>query len=249
MAKLLEFDDDARKSLLQGVTKLSRAVKSTLGPRGRNAVLDKGWGAPKVTKDGVTVAEDIELECKFQNMGAQLVKEAASKTNDVAGDGTTTATVLAEALFRESLRFIAAGTDAMQLSRGAAKAVAAVVERLKTLSKPVDGKDRKAIETVAGIAGNNDKEVGKTLADAFLRVGADGVITVEEGRQTETNVEFVEGMQFDRGYLSPHFVTDEDAQAVVLENCRILLFEEKISSAKNLVPLLEGDQQERRPRC
>jgi len=239
VAKLLEFDEEARKSLLQGVTKLARAVKSTLGPRGRNAVLDKGWGAPKVTKDGVTVAEDIELENKFQNMGVQLVKEAASKTNDVAGDGTTTATVLAEALFRESLKFIAAGVDSMQLSRGANKAVAAVVEELKTLAKPVDGKDKKAIETVASIAGNNDRAIGAKLAEAFLRVGADGVITIEEGRQTETEVEFVEGMQFDRGYLSPHFVTDEDRQEVVLDNCKILLFEEKISSAKNLVPLLE----------
>ena len=239
VAKLLEFDEDARKSLLEGVTKLSRAVKSTLGPRGRNAVLDKGWGAPKVTKDGVTVAEDIELENKFQNMGVQLVKEAASKTNDVAGDGTTTATVLAEALFRESLKFLASGADAMQLSRGASKAVAAVVEELKTLSKPVNGKDRKNIETVATIAGNNDKEIGKTLADAFLRVGSDGVITVEEGRQVTTEVEFVEGMQFDRGYLSPHFVTDEDRQEVAFDNCKLLIIEEKISNAKNLVPLLE----------
>ncbi|MBA3313035.1 MAG: chaperonin GroEL [Planctomycetota bacterium] len=239
MAKLLEFDDDCRKSLLAGVTKLSRAVKSTLGPRGRNAVLDKGWGAPKVTKDGVTVAEDIELECKFENMGVQLVKEAASKTSDVAGDGTTTATVLSEALFRESLKFIAAGTDAMSLSRGAAKAVEAVVEELKRLAKPVNGKDRKSIETVAAIAGNNDKEIGKILADAFLRVGTDGVITVEEGRQTETAVEFVEGMQFDRGYLSPHFVTNEDDQEVAFDNAKILIFEEKISNARHLVPLLE----------
>jgi len=239
VAKLLEFEEDCRKSLLAGVTKLSRAVKSTLGPRGRNAVLDKGWGAPKVTKDGVTVAEDIELESKFENMGVQLVKEAASKTSDVAGDGTTTATVLSEALFRESLRFIHAGADAMQLSRGAAKAVDAIVEELKRLAKPVNGKDRKAIETVATIAGNNDKEIGKILADAFLRVGTDGVITVEEGRQTETAVEFVEGMQFDRGYLSPHFVTNEDEQEVAFENAKILIFEEKISNARNLVPLLE----------
>lgn len=239
MAKLLEFEDDCRKSLLEGVTKLSRAVKSTLGPRGRNAVLDKGWGAPKVTKDGVTVAEDVELECKFENMGVQLVKEAASKTSDVAGDGTTTATVLSEALFRESLKFIAAGGDAMQISRGAAKAVEAVVEELKRLAKPVNGKDKKSIETVATIAGNNDKEIGGKLAEAFLRVGADGVITVEEGRQTETTVEFVEGMQFDRGFLSPHFVTNEDDQEVVLENAKILIFEEKITNARNLVPLLE----------
>ena len=239
MAKLLEFDDDARKSLLEGVTKLSRAVKSTLGPRGRNAVLDKGWGAPKVTKDGVTVAEDIDLEDKFQNMGVQLVKEAASKTNDTAGDGTTSATVLAEALFRESLRYLAAGVDATQMARGAQKAVNAVVEHLGSISREVDAKDRKALQTVATISGNNDPEIGKTLADAFLKVGKDGVITVEEGRGIATEVELVEGMQFDRGFLSPHFVTDEDDQVVALDNCRILIFEEKVSSARNLVPLLE----------
>ncbi|WP_310821058.1 chaperonin GroEL [Stratiformator vulcanicus] len=239
MAKLLEFDEDARKSLLAGVTKLARAVKSTLGPRGRNAVLDKGWGAPKVTKDGVTVAEDIELEDPFENMGVQLVKEVASKTNDVAGDGTTTATVLAEALFRESQRYLAAGADATQLSRGAFKAVDAVIEELKKMAKPVDAKDRKAIETVATIAGNNDKTIGKTLADAFIKVGKDGVVTVEEGRGTETSVDIVEGMEFDRGFLSPHFVTNEDDQRVELDNCKILIFEEKISNAKNLVPLLE----------
>ena len=239
MAKLLEFDDDARKSLLEGVTKLSRAVKSTLGPRGRNAVLDKGWGAPKVTKDGVTVAEEIDLEDKFQNMGVQLVKEAASKTNDTAGDGTTSATVLAEALFRESLRYLASGVDPMQMARGAQKAVNAVVEHLGSISQEVDAKDRKALQTVATISGNNDPEIGKTLADAFLKVGKDGVITVEEGRGISTEVELVEGMQFDRGFLSPHFVTDEDDQVVALDNCRVLIFEEKVSSARNLVPLLE----------
>jgi len=240
VAKLLTFDEEARGSLLEGVSKLVKAVSSTLGPRGRNAVLDKGWGAPKVTKDGVTVAEDIELEDPFENMGVQLVKEAASKTSDVAGDGTTTATVLAEAIFREGLRYIAAGADPMSLSRGAQKAVGTVVEELKKLAKPVDASDRKAVETVATIAGNNDKEVGKILADALLKVGKDGVITVEEGRQISTDVELVEGMQFERGYLSPHFVTDEDSQECVLENCRVLIFEEKISSAKSLVPLLEA---------
>ena len=246
MAKLLEFDDDARKSLLEGVTKLSRAVKSTLGPRGRNAVLDKGWGAPKVTKDGVTVAEEIDLEDKFQNMGVQLVKEAASKTNDTAGDGTTSATVLAEALFRESLRYLASGVDPMQMARGAQKAVNAVVEHLGSISQEVDAKDRKALQTVATISGNNDPEIGKTLADAFLKVGKDGVITVEEGRGISTEVELVEGMQFDRGFLSPHFVTDEDDQVVALDNCRVLIFEEKVSSARTL-SAARRDQQVLRP--
>src|SRR5579863_4659068 len=208
----MSFDEEARKSLLAGVGKLSRAVGSTLGPRGRNAVLDKGWGAPKVTKDGVTVAEDIDLENAFENMGAQLVKEAASKTSDVAGDGTTTATILAEAIYKEGLRFIASGADPMSLSRGVQKAVEAVVTELKKLSKPVDAKDKKSIETVATIAGNNNSEIGQILANALIKVGADGVITVEEGRQVSTTVDMVEGMQFERGYLSPHFVTDQDAQ-------------------------------------
>lgn len=239
MAKLLTFDDEARGKLLEGVSKLAKAVSSTLGPRGRNAVLDKGWGAPKVTKDGVTVAEDIELEDPYENMGVQLVKEVASKTNDAAGDGTTTATVLAEAIFKESLRFIATGADPMSLSRGAQKAVDAVVESLGKLSTPIKANDKKAIATVATIAANNDPEIGKILANALTKVGKDGVITVEEGRQMQTEVEMVEGMQFERGYLSPHFVTDEDAQECALDNCRILIHEEKISSAKSLVPLLE----------
>jgi chaperonin GroEL len=239
VTKLLTFDEEARKSLLEGVSKLTRAVSSTLGPRGQNAVLDKGWGTPKVTKDGVTVAEDIELEDPFENMGAQLVKEAASKTSSVAGDGTTTATVLAEAIYREGLRYISAGADPMSLSRGAQKAVNAVIKELAKLSKPVKANDKKAIETVASIAGNNDKEIGQILANALMKVGKDGVITVEEGRQVKTQVELVEGMQFERGYLSPHFVTDEDAQECVLENCRVLIYEEKISNAKMLVPLLE----------
>ncbi|WP_339749933.1 chaperonin GroEL [uncultured Rubinisphaera sp.] len=239
MAKLLSFDDDARKQLLAGVTKLANAVSSTLGPRGRNAVLDKGWGAPKVTKDGVTVAEDIELEDKFENCGVQLVKEVASKTGDMAGDGTTTATVLAEAMFRSGLKYIAAGADAMSLARGMNKAVAAVTEHLGTMSKSVKANDRDAIKTVATIAGNNDPEVGEILADALMKVGKDGVITIEEGRHMTTEVDLVEGMQFERGFLSPHFVTDQDKQLVEMENCRILIHEEKISSAKTLVPLLE----------
>ena len=239
MAKLLTFDEDARKSLLEGVSKLARAVKSTLGPRGRNAVLDKGWGAPKVTKDGVTVAEDIELECPFENMGAQLVKEVASKTSKIAGDGTTTATVLAEAIFKEGLKYIASGHDPMSLARGINKAVEAVVAELKNISKKVNPTDAKAVREVATIAGNNDPEIGNILADALQKVGKDGVITVEEGRQVSTEVNLVEGMQFERGYLSPHFVTNEDAQLVEFDNCRILIFEEKISSVKDLVPLLE----------
>jgi chaperonin GroEL len=247
VAKLMTFDEEARKSLLAGVEKLSRAVGSTLGPRGRNAVLDKGWGAPKVTKDGVTVAEDIDLENAFENMGAQLVKEAASKTSDVAGDGTTTATILAEAIYKEGLRYIASGADPMSLSRGVQKAVAAVTEELTKLAKPVDAKDKKATQTVATIAGNNDPEIGGILADALLKVGKDGVITVEEGRQVSTTVELVEGMQFDRGYLSPHFVTDQDSQECELENCHILIYEEKISSAKSLVPLLEKVSKARVP--
>jgi chaperonin GroEL len=240
VAKLLTFDEEARKSLLSGVSKLSKAVSSTLGPRGRNAVLDKGWGAPKVTKDGVTVAEDIELEDPYENVAVQLVKEAASKTNDVAGDGTTTATVLSEALYRSALKYIAAGADAMALSRGAQKAVTAVVEALAKMSKPVKATDREAIAKVATIAGNNDPEIGAFLADALMKVGKDGVITIEEGRHVTTEVDLVEGMQFDRGYLSPHFITNDDEQEVVLENCRVLLHEEKISSARQLVPLLEA---------
>jgi len=240
VAKILTFDEDARKGLLSGVSKLSKAVSSTLGPRGRNAVLDKGWGAPKVTKDGVTVAEDIELEDPYENVGVQLVKEAASKTNDVAGDGTTTATVLAQAMYKAGLKYIAAGTDAMALSRGAQKAVDAVVEELGRMSKGVKANDKDQIARVASIAGNNDPEVGEILADALLKVGKDGVITVDEGRNVSTEVDLVEGMQFDRGYLSPHFVTDQDAQEVVFDNARILIYEEKISNARDLVPLLEA---------
>ncbi len=239
MAKQKVFEDDARKPLAAGVAKLARAVRSTLGPRGRNAVLDKGWGSPKVTKDGVTVAEDIELDDPYENLGAQLVKEAASKSNDVAGDGTTTATVLADGIFREGLKMLAAGADAMALSRGIHKAVAAVCEAVSKMSDPVEVKDKKSLQHVATIAGNNDPTIGNVLAEAFTKVGKNGVITVEEGRGNETTVDVVEGMQFDRGYLSPHFVTNEDEQSAELENCYVLVFEEKISSAKNMVPLLE----------
>ena len=240
MAKQMVFEDEARKPLLAGVSKLARAVKSTLGPRGRNAVLDKGWGSPKVTKDGVTVAEDIELDDSYENLGAQLVKEAASKTNDVAGDGTTTATVLSEAIFREGLKMIAAGADAMALARGIHKAVEAVTKSILNLASSINEKNKKELMQIATIAGNNDPTIGNVLAEAILKVGKDGVITVEEGKQAETFVNVVEGMQFDRGFLSPHFVTDADSQICEFENPYILVFEEKISSAKNLVPLLEA---------
>jgi chaperonin GroEL len=234
------FEDEARKRLAAGVEKLGRAVRSTLGPRGRNAVLDKGWGSPKVTKDGVTVAEDIELDDPYENLGAQLVKEAASKTSAVAGDGTTTATVLAEGIFLEGLKMLAAGADAMALSRGIAQAVEAISTAISKLAEPVDIKNKKSLQQIATIAGNNDPSIGSVLAEAFGKVGKDGVITIEEGRSNETTVEVVEGMQFDRGYLSPHFVNDEDTQSVVFENCLVLVYEEKISNAKNLVPLLEA---------
>ncbi|MGE0529493.1 MAG: chaperonin GroEL, partial [Bdellovibrionales bacterium] len=239
-AKQLTYSDEARQKLLAGVSKLARAVRSTLGPRGRNAVLDKGWGAPNVTKDGVTVAEDIELEDTYENMGAQLVKEAASKTSDVAGDGTTTATVLAEAIFREGLRAIASGHDPMALIRGIQKGVEKVVAELHKVAEKVDPKDDKEITEVATIAANNNREIGGKLAEAMKRVGAtNGVITIEEGRTADTTVEVVQGMQFDRGFLSPHFVTNMESVKVELENPYILLYEEKITSAKSLIPLLE----------
>lgn len=247
MAKQMVFNDEARQPLLAGVSKLARAVRSTLGPRGRNAVLDKGWGSPKVTKDGVTVAEDIELDDPFENLGAQLVKEAASKTNDVAGDGTTTATILSEAIFREALKMISAGADPMALSRGIAKAVDAVSAELTKMSIKIDEKSKKEIKQVAIIAGNNDPSIGDVLSDAFLKVGKDGVISIEEGRSSETTVEVVEGMQFDRGYLSPHFVTNPDTVTVELDDCYVLLFEEKISTNKKLIPLLEAASKSKKP--
>src|ERR1700722_4196894 len=239
-AKQLVYADEARQKLLSGVSKLARAVRSTLGPRGRNAVLDKGWGSPTVTKDGVTVAEEIELTDPYENMGAQLVKEAASKTSDVAGDGTTTATVLAEAIYREGIKMIAAGHDPMALTRGIQKGVERVVEELARLAEKVDPKDEKEIMEVATIASNNNPEIGKKLAEAMKLVGAtNGVITVEEGKTSETEVVVVQGMQLDRGYLSPHFVTNQDTVTAELENPYILIYEEKISSAKSLIPLLE----------
>jgi chaperonin GroEL len=247
VAKQMVFSDEARQPLLAGVSKLARAVRSTLGPRGRNAVLDKGWGSPKITKDGVTVAEEIELEDPFENLGAQLVKEAASKTNEVAGDGTTTATVLAEMIFREGLKMIAAGADPMALARGVHKATEAVCDAILKSAMPVSEKNKKELQQVATIAANNDPSIGSVLADAFLKVGKDGVITIEEGRGSETTVEFVEGMQFDRGFLSPHFVTNEDDVSVELEDCYILIYEEKISSNKKLIPLLEAVSRAKKP--
>ncbi|MBL9084655.1 MAG: chaperonin GroEL [Planctomycetales bacterium] len=247
MAKQMVFSDDARQPLLAGVAKLAKAVRSTLGPRGRNAVLDKGWGSPKVTKDGVTVAEDIELDDPYENLGAKLVKEAASKTNDVAGDGTTTATVLAEAIFREGLKMIAAGADPMALQRGINKAVDAVAEQIKKMATPINEKSKSELRQIATIAGNNDSTIGDVLADAFLKVGKDGVITVDEGKQSETTVEIVEGMTVDRGYLSPHFVTNADNQTVELENCQILIYEDKISNVKNIIPLLEAVSKSGKP--
>jgi chaperonin GroEL len=247
VAKQIVFDDDARGPLLTGVSKLARAVRSTLGPRGRNAVLDKGWGSPKVTKDGVTVAEDIDLNDPLENLGAQLVKEAASKTNDVAGDGTTTATVLAEAIFREGLKMVATGADPMALSRGINKAVEAASAEIKKLATPVNEKSKSEIRQVATIAGNNDPSIGDVLADAFTKVGKNGVITVEEGRSNETYVDVVEGMQFDRGFLSPHFVTNQDEVAVELNDCHILLFEDKITNNKKMIPLLEAISKAKKP--
>ena len=223
--KELVFESEARAGLLAGVEKLAAAVKSTLGPRGRNAILDKGWGGPTVTKDGVTVAEEIELIDKNENLGAMLVREAASKTSKIAGDGTTTATVLTEAMFKEAYRNLAAGADAMALNRGMHKAATVLTEEIAKLAKPIDISKTDDIINIAAISANNDAEIGRTMAEAFQRVGKDGVITVEEGKSLETEVEFVEGMQFDRGYLSPHFVTDADNMVCELEKPYILIHE------------------------
>jgi chaperonin GroEL len=236
-AKQLMFDEEARRSILRGVDKLANAVKATLGPKGRNVVLDKKFGAPNITKDGVTVAKEIELEDPFENMGAQMVKEVASKTSDVAGDGTTTATVLAQAVIREGMRNVTAGSNPMALKRGIDKAVEAVVEEIRRISKPTKGK--KEISQVATISANNDKQIGELIADAMEKVGKDGVITVEEAKGVETTLEVVEGMQFDRGYISPYFVSDPERMEAVIENPLILIHEKKISSMKDLLPVLE----------
>ena len=236
-AKIVKFDQDAREAILKGVNLLADAVTVTLGPKGRNVVLDKSFGAPNVTKDGVTVAKEIELEDKFENMGAQMVKEVASKTSDVAGDGTTTATVLARQIFAEGVKMVVAGHDPMSLKRGIDKAVAAVTEELKNLSKPT--KDPKEIAQVGTIAANNDSTIGDVIAEAMNKVGKEGVITVEEAKGLETTLEVVEGMQFDRGYLSPYFVTDPERMECVIQDAYILLNEKKISTMKDLLPILE----------
>ncbi|MBN1973519.1 MAG: chaperonin GroEL [Sedimentisphaerales bacterium] len=245
--KELAFESEARASLLAGVEKLAAAVKLTLGPRGRNAVIDKGWGGPTVTKDGVTVAEEVELVNKNENLGAKLVKEAASKTSKVAGDGTTTATVLTEALFKEACKNLAAGADAMALNRGMQKAAKAVIDKLATLAKPIDITKANDIINIASISANNDVEIGKKMAEAFQKVGIDGVISVEEGKSFETTIDFVEGMQFDRGYLSPHFATDTENMVCELKKPFILIHEDKISSVTKLIPLLEKAAKARRP--
>jgi len=237
MAKEILFDVRAREAILKGVNTLADAVKVTLGPKGRNVVIEKSFGSPTITKDGVTVAKEIELENKFENMGAQMVKEVASKTSDVAGDGTTTATVLAQAIFREGSKLVAAGNNPMEIKRGIEKAVAAVVEELKKLSKPT--KDHKEIAQVGIISANGDTTIGNIIAEAMEKVGKEGVITVEEAKGLETTLEVVEGMQFDRGYLSPYFVTDPERMEAVLEDPFILIHEKKISSMKDLLPLLE----------
>jgi chaperonin GroEL len=236
-AKQLLFDEEARRKIQKGVDVLATAVKVTLGPKGRNVVIDKKFGAPNITKDGVTVAKEIELEDNFENMGAQMVKEVASKTSDVAGDGTTTATVLAQSIFREGIRNVTAGANPMALKRGIEKAVEGVVDELKKISKPTKGK--KEISQVATISANNDKTIGELIADAMEKVGKDGVITVEEAKSMETTLEVVEGMQFDRGYTSPYFVTDPERMEGVLENPLILIHEKKISNLKDLLPVLE----------
>ena len=235
-AKQLLFSDEARKAVLEGVETLAKAVKVTLGPRGRNVVIDKKWGSPTVTKDGVTVAKEIELKDPLENMGAQMVREVASKTSDVAGDGTTTATVLAQAIFREGVKTVAAGASPMALKRGIEKAVDVAVEEVKKLHKDVKGE---MIAQVGTISANNDKQIGNIIAEAMKKVGKDGVITVEESKTMETALEVVEGMQFDRGYLSPYFVTDPERMECVLEDVRILIHEKKISAMKDLLPLLE----------
>ena len=245
MPKQLKFDEEARASLLKGVNILAEAVKATLGPKGRNVVIDKKFGSPTITKDGVTVAKEIELKDPYEDMGAQMLKEVASKTSDIAGDGTTTATVLAQAIFREGLRNVTAGANPMGLKRGIETAVNAVVEDLKKLSKST--KDKKEIAQVATIAANNDKTIGDLIAEAMEKVGKDGVITVEESKSADTVLDVVEGMRFDRGYLSPYFVTDPERMEVVLEDALILIHEKKISVMKDMLPLLEQVARAGRP--
>src|SRR5881409_2070732 len=236
-AKEITYSEDCRQAILRGVNKLADAVKVTLGPKGRNVVLEKKFGSPLSTKDGVTVAKEIELKDSKENVGAQLVREVASKTSDIAGDGTTTATVLAQAIFREGVKAVTAGSNPMDIKRGIEKAVEAVVEKIKKISKPVHGK---AIVQVGTISSNNDENIGQIIAQAMEKVGKDGVITVEEAKGLETSLEVVEGMQFDRGYLSPYFVTDPERMECALEDAYILIHEKKISSMKDLLPILES---------
>src|SRR6516162_6288590 len=236
-AKQIAFDQEAREAMTRGISKLARAVKVTLGPKGRNVILQKSFGSPTVTKDGVTVAKEIDLPDHYENMGARMVKEVASKTSDVAGDGTTTATVLAEAIYNEGLRAVVSGANPMLMKRGMDRAVEDIVARLAEMKKDV--KSQKDLENVATVAANNDRDIGKIIAEAMAKVGKDGVITVEEGKTLETGHEFVEGMQFDRGYLSPYFVTDPSKMECELEDPYILIYEKKVSNSKDLVPILE----------
>ena len=245
MAKMIAFEQEAREAVRRGVAKLAKAVKVTLGPKGRNVILQKSFGSPTVTKDGVSVAKEIELEDTYENMGAQMVREVASKTSDVAGDGTTTATVLAEAIFNEGLRAVTAGVNPVQMKQGIEKAVDAINEKLGKMSIKIKNKDEMA--NVASIASNNDREIGELLADAMEKVGKDGVITVDEGKSLHTEVEWVEGMQFDRGYLSPYFVTDPSTMQCVLEDAYVLIFEKKLTNIKDLVPVLEQVVQQGKP--
>src|SRR5215472_416950 len=243
-AKTISYGEEARQRILHGVNKLADAVKVTLGPKGRNVVIEKKFGSPTITKDGVTVAKEIELQDSLENMGAQMVREVASKTSDVAGDGTTTATVLAQAIYREGIKNVTAGGNPMELKRGIDAAVKAAVDSLDKLSKPVEGKD---IAHVGTISANNDSEIGKIIAEAMDKVGKDGVITVEEAKGLETTLEVVEGMQFDRGYLSPYFITDAERMECILENAKVLLFEKKISNMKDLLPILEQIAKQGKP--
>jgi len=244
MAKRITYSEEARQAILRGVNKLADAVKVTLGPKGRNVVIEKKFGSPTITKDGVTVAKEIELKDELENAGAQMVREVASKTSDIAGDGTTTATVLAQAIFREGVKNVTAGANPMEIKRGIEMAVKAAIEEIERMSRPVEGKD---IQHIGTISANNDEEIGGIIAQAMEKVGKDGVITVEEARGLDTVLEVVEGMQFDRGYLSPYFVTDPERMEVVLENAKILIYEKKISSMKDLLPILEQVARQGKP--
>ena len=245
MAKMIAFDQEAQEAMRRGIAKLAKAVKVTLGPKGRNVIIEKSFGSPTVTKDGVTVAKEIELSDKFEDMGARMVKEVASKTSDTVGDGTTTATVMAEAIYNEGLKAVVAGVSPIEMKRGMDQAVADIVGKLKEMS--TECRNKKAIAQVGTVAANGDDEIGRILSEAMEQVGKDGVITVEEGKSLETNFEVVEGMQFDRGYLSPYFVTDRQAMEAVLENCYVLIHEKKITSVKDLVPVLEKVVQSGKP--